>query len=69
MKKFKVLLLYPNCELLNPPPVSMGILAAVLRKEGFEVDLFDTTLYPDPDSQSSDDSKEQNLQVRPFALL
>ncbi len=66
MKKFKILFLYPNGKLMNPPPVSIGIFTALLRKEGFEVDLFDTTLYTDPEKSGSDEAKEENLMVRPF---
>ncbi|MFC1823052.1 B12-binding domain-containing radical SAM protein [Thermodesulfobacteriota bacterium] len=61
----KVLFIYPNEMMLNPPPVSIGILNAVLKDAGFEVALFDTTFYP-TFSQTSDKAKETNLQVRPF---
>ena len=45
-KDFKVLLVYPNfpmASVLLPAGVSM--LSAVLKKEGFQCKLFDTTLY------------------------
>jgi pyruvate-formate lyase-activating enzyme len=66
MKSFKVLFLYPNGKLLNPPPISIGIFTALLKQNGFEADLFDTTLYSDKKDRSSDDAKQENLQVRPF---
>jgi len=66
MKKLKVLLLYPNGKLMNPPPVSIGIFTALLKQNGFEIDLFDSTLYPGSESKGSDEAKEENLQVRPF---
>jgi len=66
VKEFKVLFLYPNGKLMNPPPISVGIFTALLRQNGIEVDLFDTTLYSDPDSVGSDDAKEESLMVRPF---
>ena len=66
MKEFKVLFLYPNSTLMNPAPISIALFTALLKREGFEVDLFDSTLYPDPDKPSSDASKMENLQVRPF---
>ncbi len=66
MKEFKVLFLYPNGKLMNPPPISIGIFTALLRQNGIEVDLFDTTLYSDPDSVGSDEAKEESLMVRPF---
>ena len=61
----KVLFIYPNEMMLNPPPVSMGIFTSILKREKFELDLFDTTYYP-TFSQTSDKAKEENLQVRPF---
>ncbi len=64
-KAFKILLLYPNGTLMNPPPIAIGIFTALLRAEGFELDLFDTTLYPE-EGLLSDQAKEKNLQVKPF---
>lgn len=61
----KVLFIYPNEMMLNPPPVSIGILSTIMKDRGFELDLFDTTYYP-TFSQTSDKAKETNLQVRPF---
>ncbi len=66
MKKFKVLLLYPNGTLLNPPPICIGLFTALLRENDFAVDLFDSTLYQEPDRESSDEAKMKNLQVKPF---
>lgn len=51
---------------MNPPPISIGVFTALLKQHGFEVDLFDTTLYSDPDEIGSDDAKEESLMVRPF---
>jgi len=61
----KILFIYPNEMMLNPPPVSIGIFTAILKDAGFELDLFDTTYYP-TFSKTSDKAKEANLQVRPF---
>ena len=46
-KNFKILLLYPNIQMSQMMPYSIGLLTAYLRKEGFTVDLFDTTFYVD----------------------
>ncbi len=64
MKQFKVLFIYPNTPLLNPPPVSIGTFAALLKNENVQVKVFDITYYTSV--QSSDKAKEENLQVRPF---
>ena len=66
MKEFKVLFLYPNGKLMNPPPISIGIFTALLREQGFVVDMFDTTLYQDTGGVGSDEAKEESLMVRPF---
>ena len=65
MKNFKILFIYPNTPLLNPPPVSIGIFSALLKPMGVDVRVFDTTFYLE--KQSSDKVKEENLQVRPFS--
>ncbi len=65
MAKFKVLFIYPNGTLMNPPPISIGLFTALLRQEGIECDLFDTTFYRDDTAFASDDAKEQFLQSRP----
>ena len=66
MKQFKVLFLYPNSTLMNPAPISIALFTALLRREGVEVDLFDSTLYPEAGNTSSDAAKMENLQVKPF---
>ncbi len=67
MSEFKILFIYPNGTLMNPPAIAIGIFTALLKQNGFEVDLFDTTLYPDidPDAKIVDDEKEDSLQARP----
>jgi anaerobic magnesium-protoporphyrin IX monomethyl ester cyclase len=65
MSKFKVLIVYPNGTLMNPPPISVGLFTALLRREGIEVDLFDTTFYRDASSVTSDDAKEKFMQSTP----
>jgi len=44
-KNFKILLFYPNSENAGLPPSNLAMLAAYLKKAGFEVKLFDTSLY------------------------
>ena len=45
MTKFKVLLLYPNLQMVNLIPSNIAILSAYLKEAGIETKLFDTTLY------------------------
>ena len=65
--QFKVLLIYPNGLLMNPPPISYGIFTALLKEKGYSVELFDTTLYRNHQTEGSDEMKESTLQVRPFS--
>lgn len=45
-KDFKVLLVYPNFPMASVLlPAGISIISAVLKKEGFQCKLFDTTLY------------------------
>ena len=44
---FRVLLVYPNIQQAALMPYSMGLFTALLRNEGFHVDLFDATFYLD----------------------
>ena len=63
--KMRLLLVYPNIPHLNPPPVGIGSLTAAVRKQGFEVKVFDTTFYVGKDA-FSDKAQEEVLGVRPF---
>lgn len=47
-KDFRVLFLYPNIEMRALMPTGLGLLSAVLKQEGFTVDLFDCTFYKNP---------------------
>ena len=42
---FRILLVYPNLSMLLAPPLAYGIFTALLRREGYQVDIFDVTPY------------------------
>ena len=65
MEKLKILILYPNGSMMNPPPISIGVFTALIKQNGFDVELFDTTFFSDPDQMGSDEAKEKFLMVRP----
>ena len=65
--KFKVLLVYPNFQMINLLPSNISIISACLKENGFDVDLFDTTFYR-MDEKSVDEKRVEILQVRPFNL-
>ncbi len=65
---FKVLFVFPNAVMQNPPPMSMALFYALVKKiEGVEIKLFDTTSY-NREEKTSDQAKEKNLQCKPFSL-
>ena len=49
-KDFKILIFYPNLHMSALMPQSVGIFTALLRREGYPLDLFDCTYYHDIDS-------------------
>jgi len=65
-KDFKVLIVYPNLPLMLVPPLSMAIFTGVLKKEGYKVDLFDTTEYVPPEVNTSPQNRTIYLQARDF---
>jgi len=64
----KVLLVYPNMHGMNMLPSAIGLFSSLLKKEGHQVDLFDSTnwIIPGYEDFDSDKEKEKNLNVRPF---
>lgn len=52
VKKNRVLLVYPNIPGMLVLSVAIGLFTSILKKAGFEVDLFDATLYTDEKSVS-----------------
>ncbi len=65
MNDFKVLLVYPNLQMINLLPSNISILSACLKEAGFCVDLFDTTFYR-IEERSIDEKRVDFLQLRPF---
>jgi radical SAM superfamily enzyme YgiQ (UPF0313 family) len=65
--EFNVLLVYPNLQMINLMPMNISVLSAYLKAMGFQVKLFDTTLYK-MDDKSIDERRVDYLQVRPFDL-
>lgn len=67
MGKFKVLLVYPNLQMITLLPSNIAILSACLKKAGIDVRLFDTTFYR-TEEKSVDDIRVEHMQLRPFNL-
>lgn len=67
MKEISILFIYPNLRGMNMLPPAIAIFSRILKDNGFNVALFDTTYYRLGDFDS-DKEKEKNLQVRPFDM-
>ena len=65
-KKFRVLLVCPNIPGMLVAPIAIGLFTTILKKAGFEVDLFDATLYEDEPSVSPT-KRVEYLQARKFS--
>lgn len=68
MKKFNVLFIYPNLRGMNMLPPAIALFSRILKDNGFNVALFDTTSYAMDTDFDSDKEKEKNLAVRPFDI-
>ena len=62
-KDFKILLVYPNIQISALMPLSMGLFTALLKREGFNVQLFDCTFYIDGPTDDTNQEKVNNNQV------
>ena len=69
-KDFKILMLYPNLHMSALMPQSIGIFTALLKNEGFKLDLFDCTYYEDIDSltlgKNTNEEKVENRNVHKY---
>ena len=58
MARLKILFLYPNHKGMTMLPPGISLLSAVLKREGFVVDLFDTTQYDSVEIDGEKNFKE-----------
>jgi len=68
MREFNILFIYPNFRGMNMLPPSIALFSRILKNNGFNVALFDTTYYMIGEDFDSDKEKEKNLAVRPFNM-
>ena len=67
MNRFKVLFIYANLKLQTTFPVAIALLSAILKKNNYDVDIFDTTFY-DTEEETSDEARVKNLQIAKYEL-
>ena len=69
-KDFKILIFYPNLHMSALMPQSVGIFTALLKREGYQLDLFDCTYYEDIDSltlgKNTNEEKVENRNVHKY---
>jgi anaerobic magnesium-protoporphyrin IX monomethyl ester cyclase len=64
----KVLFLYPNTYGMNMLPPAIALFASILKKQGHQVEIFDTTYYSIDYGVDSDGSKVERLNVVPYSM-
>ena len=64
----KILFIYPNSFGMNMLPPAIALFSSILKKEGHEVEIFDTTYHAQDDGLDSDGSKMDKLQVVPYDM-
>ena len=64
----KVLFIYPNTYGMNMLPPAVALFSSMLKKNGHQVEIFDTTYYAINYGIDSDGSKMENLNVMPFNM-
>ena len=60
MRNFKILFVYPNLRGMNMLPPAIATFSQILKNNGFDVALFDTTYYKIDNDFDSDKEKEKN---------
>ena len=69
-KDFRVLMFYPNLHMSALMPQSIGIFTALLKREGYTLDLFDCTYYEDIDEltlgKNTNQEKVENRNVHKY---
>ena len=64
----KVLFLYPNTFGMNMIPQAMALFSSLLKKEGHQVEIFDSTYYATDFGLDSDGTQMDKLAVVPFSM-
>jgi anaerobic magnesium-protoporphyrin IX monomethyl ester cyclase len=67
-KGINVLFIYPNTFGMNMLPPAIAMFTAILKKQGHNVDIFDTTYYSVDHGIDSDGSKMEKLNVAPYSM-
>jgi len=64
--QFRVLLVYPNLPLMLVPPLSIAIFTGILKDNGYQLSLFETTAYLEEDATVSPENRVKLAHAREF---
>jgi len=73
-KDFKVLIVYPNLPLMLVPSIAIAIFTRIIKDQGYQVDLFETTHYDTSETNYSEtqinysENRVNLLNVRKFSV-
>ena len=65
--QFRVLIVYPNLPLMLVPALSIALFTRILKQQGYQADLFETTAYLS-DELSSSEERVKMLNARAFDM-
>ena len=61
---FKVLLVYPNLNMMKIPSLAIALFTSILKSKGYIVELFDASNYKTIDKKGHDDRRTGSFQYR-----
>jgi len=73
-KDFKVLIVYPNLPLMLVPSIAIALFTRIIKDQGYQVDLFETTHYDTSETNYSEtqinysENRVNLLNVRKFSV-
>jgi len=66
--EMKVLIVYPNLPLMLIPSIAVALFTSIFKKQGYQVDLFETTYYMS-DEATNTKARMERLQARRFDIV
>ncbi len=61
---FKVLLVYPNLNMMKIPSLAIALFTSILKSRGYKIDLFDASNYKTENKKGHDDRRTGSFQYR-----
>ena len=64
IEEFRVLLVYPNLNLMKIPSLAIALFTSILKSKGYSVNLFDASGYRTGENEDHDDRRTGSFQYR-----